>query len=159
MALRSRTAAVIRNRCYCKRTGETPYFLFTGKRPDLSKMKKFGSEHMVYEQNKKLDPKGKKGVFVGFDHHSPAYMVYFPETNKVQKHRLVHFIEKSVTEQHMQTDGDQPEDHYIEWVTTPSQTSQPLTEETEQAVTDTERDSELGSDTDPTTDTDYTYYR
>lgn len=57
--------AVIRNRCYCKRTGETPYYLFTGKRPNLSQMKKFGSECMVYEQNKKkLDPKGKRGIFL-----------------------------------------------------------------------------------------------
>ncbi|KAL6461003.1 hypothetical protein MHYP_G00309690 [Metynnis hypsauchen] len=149
----ARTAAVIRNRCYCKRTGETPYFLFTGKRPDLSKMKKFGSECMVYEQNKKkLDPKGKKGIFVGFDRHSPAYMVYFPETNKVQKHRLVHFIGRIVTERQTQTDRDQPEDHFIEWVTTPSQTSQSLTEETKQTDTEIKRDSELESDTDPTTD-------
>jgi len=64
----ARMAAVIRNRCYCKRTGETPCFLFTGKRPNLSKMRMFGSECIVYEQNKnKLNPKGKKGIFVGFD--------------------------------------------------------------------------------------------
>lgn len=62
-------------------------------------MKMFGSECAVYEQNrKKLDPKGKKGIFVGCDRHSPAYIIYFPEKNKVQKHQLVQFVAKDVTE-------------------------------------------------------------
>lgn len=149
----ARTAAVIRNRCYCKRTGETPYFLFTGKRPDLSKMKKFGSECMVYEQlKKKLDPKGKKGIFVGFDRHSPAYMVYFPETNKVQKHRLVHFVTKSMTESQTQTDMDKLEDYFVEWVTTPSQTSKTQADQTDQTDSGTEQDSDRS--THQTTDTD-----
>ncbi len=37
------TSAYVRNRCYCRRTKETPYELFTGRKPDVSKMQKFGS--------------------------------------------------------------------------------------------------------------------
>lgn len=145
----ARAATVIRNRCYCKRTGETPYFLFTGKRPDLSKMRKFGSECIVYEQNKKkLDPKGKKGIFIGFDRHSPANMIYFPETNKVQKHRLVQFITKNVTESHTQTDTDQTEDYNTEWVTIPATTTETSQLQTEQTNTETnEQDIEQDTDT------------
>lgn len=32
------TAATIRNRCYNRRLGQTPYYVLTGKKPDLSKM-------------------------------------------------------------------------------------------------------------------------
>ena len=35
------TAAVIRNRCYNSRVKQTPYYMLTGKKPDLSKMRVF----------------------------------------------------------------------------------------------------------------------
>ena len=62
------TAAQIRNRCYSK----TPYHVFTGKTPNFSNMKIFGSEYYVYKQDKKK-----------LDKYSPAYNVYYPETGKV----------------------------------------------------------------------------
>ena len=92
----ARTAAVIRNRCYCERTGETPHFLVRNQI-----CQKLGSlvQCVVYEQNKKkLHPKCKKGVFVGFDQYSLAYVIFFSETNKVQKYRLVHFTMKDTTD-------------------------------------------------------------
>ena len=39
-----------------------------------------------------------KGFFLGYDKLSPAYLVYFPETGKVMKHRVVKFPSKSVNE-------------------------------------------------------------
>ena len=42
---------------------------------------------------KKLDAKGKKGYFLSYDRDSPAYLVYFPETNSVMKHRIVKFTD------------------------------------------------------------------
>lgn len=84
------TAGVIRNRCFNKRTGQTAYKMLTGKRPDLSRMKKFGSLCYAYKQNRgKLDPRCDKGVFLGYDKNSPAYLIYFPKTGKVEKHRLI----------------------------------------------------------------------
>ena len=87
------TAVYIRNRCYSSNCQQTPYFMLTGKRPNLSNMNVFGSECYAYKQEKsKLDPRCTKGIFLGYDKGSPAYLVYFPETGKVMKHRLVKFV-------------------------------------------------------------------
>ena len=105
------TAAQIRNRCYSKRLEQTPYRVFTGKTPNLSNMNIFGSECYVYQQDKKkLDSRCKKGILVGYDKYSPAYNVYYPETGKVLKHRLVKFITKGSADSQTQTDCDMGED-------------------------------------------------
>ena len=87
-------ATYIRNRCYSPRTGRTPFELLTGKKPDLSNMHTFGSVCYAYEQNKtKLDARCKKGVFVGYDRYSPAYLVYFADINDIKRCRCVKFID------------------------------------------------------------------
>ena len=103
------TAAYIRNRCFNERLGQTPYFVFTGRKPNLSKMRTFGSQCYAYKQDtKKLDDRCSKGIFVGYDRGSPAYLVYYPETGKVKKHRVVKFVEQKCAvdekEQHMKND-------------------------------------------------------
>ena len=86
------SAAYIRNRCYSERLKQTPYFTLTGRRPNLSNMRMFGSKCYAYQQDKKkLDPRCKEGIFVGYDRGSPAYLVYFPDSRKVLKHRVVRF--------------------------------------------------------------------
>ncbi len=101
------TAAIIRNRCYNRRLGQTPYNLITGKKPDLSKMKVFGVECCAYKYDKKkLDTHCKKGIFVGYDKNSPAYLVFYPDTGKVLKNRLVKFVTKSTNECDTQTEED-----------------------------------------------------
>ena len=98
-------AAYIRNRCYNNRLKQTPYYALTGRRPNLANMRVFGSECYAYEHEKqKLDPRCKKGVFVGLDKGSPAYLVYFPDTGRVLKYRVVKFITKSFSEQQTQTE-------------------------------------------------------
>ncbi len=88
-------SAYIRNRCYNQRTKSTPYFMLTGKKPDVSKLHVFGSVCYSHQPNaKKLQPRGKKGLFVGYDRSSPAYLVYDQTTKKVSKHRCVTFTEK-----------------------------------------------------------------
>ena len=77
-------AAYICNRCYNNRLKQTPYFALTGRRPNLSNMRVFGSECYAYKQEKKkLDPRCTKGIFLGYDKLSPAYLVYFPEIGKI----------------------------------------------------------------------------
>jgi len=64
----------------------------------------FGSESYAYNHNhKKLDSRCRKGVFVGYDKSSPAYLVYHPDNGKVMKHRLTRFISKGNVEQQTQT--------------------------------------------------------
>ena len=57
--------------------------MITGRKPDLSKMNIFGPACYAYKNlKKKLDPKCEKGIFVGYDRNSPAYLVFFyPEDN------------------------------------------------------------------------------
>ena len=65
----------------------------------------FGSECYAYNHDhKKLDSRCTKGVFVGYDKNSPAYLVYHPYNGKVMKHRLIRFISKDSVEQQTQTD-------------------------------------------------------
>ncbi len=89
------TATHIRNRCFVKRINNTPYGLVTGVKPNLSLLHVFGTICYPYNNNvRKLDPRCKKGYFVGYDKESPAYLVYYPESKSVMKHRLVQFTDK-----------------------------------------------------------------
>ncbi len=93
------TAVYIRNRCFNSRLGKTPYEALTGKQPNLNNMHVFGSTCYAFVQNaKKLDDRSRKGVFIGYDKSSPAYLVYHPETNTVEKVRCVKFFDKFVAE-------------------------------------------------------------
>ncbi|KAJ8050276.1 hypothetical protein HOLleu_03414 [Holothuria leucospilota] len=77
-------ATYIRDRCYNRRLKQTPYSALTGQKPNLSNMRVFGSDCSAYRQEKgKLDPRCSKGIFVGYDKGSPAYLVYYPATGKV----------------------------------------------------------------------------
>ncbi|KAJ8032614.1 hypothetical protein HOLleu_26181 [Holothuria leucospilota] len=98
-------AVHIRNRCYNNRVKQTPYYMRTVRKPNLSKMWIFGSDCYAYKHNqRKLDPRCEKGIFVGYDKNSPAYLIYYPVSGKVIKHRLVKFIRKDSVAQQTQTD-------------------------------------------------------
>ena len=89
-------SAYIRNRCYNQRTQQTPFFMFTGMKPNLNKIQEFGTLCYAYDnaQKLKLDARTKQGVFVGFDKGSPAYLVYHESTQSVRKYRCVTFVDK-----------------------------------------------------------------
>ena len=58
-------ASHVRNRCYNDRTENTPYFMLTGRKPNLSKMWVFGSDCYAYKHDhKKLDPRGERGILL-----------------------------------------------------------------------------------------------
>ena len=85
----------IRNRCYNHRTDKTPYESCTGQKPDLSKLHVFGTVCYGYvQQTKKLDARAKQGIFVGYDKTSPAYLVYFPNSQTVKRIRCVNFTDR-----------------------------------------------------------------
>ena len=110
------SAAYIRNRCYNKRLEQTPYFALTGRKPNLCNMRVFGSECYAYRQDKKkLDSRCDKGIFVGYDRGSPAYLVYFPESGKVMRYRVVKVIGKSNTavSEQVQTDSSPDDDEFV----------------------------------------------
>ena len=83
------------NRCFNNRTKQTPYQVLTHKKPNLSNMAIFGTECYAYTQNKsKLDARCDKGIFLGYDKGSPAYLVLFPESGIIKKVRNVKFTNK-----------------------------------------------------------------
>ena len=89
-----KTAAYIRNRCYNPRTGKTPFEIMTGEKPNLKNMHIFGTVCYAYvQQKKKLDARSERGIFLGYDTQSPAYLVYFAEQDDVKRVRCVKFSE------------------------------------------------------------------
>ena len=89
-------ATHIRNRMYCQRIKDTPYHLLTGKKPNISKLHVFGSVCFAYchDDKKKLDPRSRRGIFVGYDKYSPSYLIFSPDTKKVMKYGTVKFTER-----------------------------------------------------------------
>ena len=49
--------------------------------------------HIPKEKRMKLDPSGKKGIFVGYSESSKAYRIYFPGYKKIDISRDVRFDE------------------------------------------------------------------
>lgn len=92
------TSAYIRNRCYNRRLRTTPFEAMTGKKPNIAHMHVFGETCFALKQNpKKLDSRSERGIFIGYDRRSPAYLVYFPELNNVKKVRCVRFMSNGIT--------------------------------------------------------------
>ena len=84
-----------------------------GRKPDLLKMNIFGSTCYAYKNLKKtLNPKCEKEIFVGYDRNSPAYLVFYPENNRVLKHWLIKSI-SNVTNQQTQTYPTDDDDDYF----------------------------------------------
>ena len=76
------TAVYIQNRSPHAILGEkTPEEVFTNKKPVVYHMRIFGTPvyiHVPKEKRAKLEPSGKKGVFVGYSDSSKAYHIYVP---------------------------------------------------------------------------------
>jgi len=94
------TAAYIRNRCLTSGTiyNFTPYELFYGERPDLSNLRVFGSRciaHNLDPKKKKLDPRGREGIFVGYSDMAHGYVIYLPQEKKIILSRTVKFFEQN----------------------------------------------------------------
>ena len=86
-------AVYTRNRCLNKRTGQTPYYMLTGQRPNLKKMQIFGSVcyGRIDTYKKKLDPRSQAGIFVGYEKNGASFLVYYPNERKVKRHGMVTF--------------------------------------------------------------------
>jgi histone deacetylase 1/2 len=91
------TAFYITNRCLTSSlpAGKTPFELWTGKKPDLSRMKTFGCSAFRYIEvsHGKLNNKATKEVFIGYTPISGTYILYNPETQNVNVSRNVTFNE------------------------------------------------------------------
>jgi len=112
-----RTANYLRNRVSpsARDDTKTPYELFTGQKPDISHLRVFGCTAYAADptHKRKLDERGTKGTFVGYDTNSLAYRIWVPPKGILIR-RDVRFIESGVcTLQTSQLQG-KPAPVYVE---------------------------------------------
>jgi hypothetical protein len=91
-------AAEIRNQSLTNglKSAKTPYEMFYGKKPDLNKLRKFGSVAYVKNESpniRKADDKSFKSIFLGFDDHTKGYIVYDLKNDRIKISRNVSFAE------------------------------------------------------------------
>lgn len=93
------TAAHIINRSPSRVLDEvTPYEKWTGKKPNISHLKIFGSKAMVHvpkQKRLKWDRKSQELIFVGYCENTKGYRLYDPVRKQMVISRDVIFIEKT----------------------------------------------------------------
>lgn len=93
----SRTAVYIQNRCPHNILGnKSPEEAFTRVKPDISHLRIFGCPvyiHIPKDKRSKLEPLGKKGIFVGYNETSKAYRIYILGQKLIELSRDVIFEE------------------------------------------------------------------
>jgi hypothetical protein len=75
---------------------KTPEQMFSRKNPEVSHLKIFGFPvfvHILKEKRTKLDPSGKKGIFVGYCEVSKAFKIYIPVYHHIEIKKDVTFDE------------------------------------------------------------------
>jgi transposase InsO family protein len=75
---------------------KTPEEMFTEKKPKVSHLKIFGCPvfiHIPKEKRNKLEPSGKKGIFVGYCEVSKAFRIYIPGHRHIEISRDMTFDE------------------------------------------------------------------
>jgi hypothetical protein len=96
-AVAARTSVYVQNRLPHSALGfKTPEEMFTGKKPEVSHLKIFGCPLFVRipkEWRTKLDPSGKKGIFVGYCEVSKAFRIHIPGYHHIEISRDVTFDE------------------------------------------------------------------
>lgn len=92
------TSVYLRNRTVVTGLNNmTPYEVWTGKKPNLSHVRIFGSKVMMHipkEKRLKWDKKAKELVLVGYAENVKGYRVYDPENNSVTTSRDIIIMEK-----------------------------------------------------------------
>jgi hypothetical protein len=90
-------AVYVQNRLSHSALGlKTSEEMFTGKKPEVSHLKIFGCPvfiHIPKEKRNKLDPSGKKRIFVGYCEVSKAFRIYIPGQHHIEISRDVTFDE------------------------------------------------------------------
>jgi hypothetical protein len=83
-----RTVVFIQNRSPRAIMGEkTPEEAFTGENPEVGHLRTFGCPvyiHVPKEKRTKMEPSGKKGIFVGYSETSKAFRIYVPSQRHVE---------------------------------------------------------------------------
>lgn len=91
------TAVYLRNRSPTKAVADmTPYEAWTGEKPTVSHLRVFGCDayaHIPKDERKKLDPKARKCILLGYGTETKGYRLYDTKQTKVFYSRDVVFNE------------------------------------------------------------------
>ena len=121
------TTVYVHNRISHSALGnKTPEKMFSGERPEVSHLKIFGCPvyiHIPKEKRSKLDPSGKKGLFVGYSEQSKAYRIYIPRYHKIEISRDVTFDEDSTFRKSRKYKEDEEEDEIPKNIKIPNEVS------------------------------------
>jgi len=92
------TVVYVQNRCPHRVLGmSTPKEVFSGKKPDISHLKIFGSPvyiHVTKDTRKKLEPTAEVGIFVEYTETPHNYRVYFSDSRNTIVRRDIKFHEE-----------------------------------------------------------------
>ena len=92
-----RTTVYVQNRTLHRvLENKTPKEVFSDKKPEFNHLRIFGFSmyiHIPKEKRTKLNPSGRKGIFIGYSDTSNAYQIYFPRFKKIDINRDVTFDE------------------------------------------------------------------
>jgi hypothetical protein len=75
----------------------TPEESFSGKKPNVENLRIFGClvySHIPKEKRNKLEPSGKKGIFMGYSDSYKDYIIYILEKHKIEVSRDIKFNER-----------------------------------------------------------------
>ncbi|KAJ4718340.1 Retrovirus-related Pol polyprotein from transposon TNT 1-94 [Melia azedarach] len=96
-------AEAISTACYLINCGphtginlKTPFEVWSGKPADYSNLRAFGCTVYYHVNEDKLEPRAKKGVFVGYRDEVKGYRIWSPSENRVILSRNVVFDENSM---------------------------------------------------------------
>ena len=92
---------------------KTPEEVFSGKKPEVSHLRIFGCPvyiHIPKEKRKKLDPSGKKGIFMGYSERLKAYRIYFLGFKNIDISRDVTFDEDSAYNKSKKRPAEEPKE-------------------------------------------------
>ena len=82
------TAVYVQNRGPHKVIGnKTPEEIFSGEKPEVSHLQIFGYPvfiHVPKEKRTKLEPSGRKGIFIGYSETSKAFRIYIPGFKQIE---------------------------------------------------------------------------
>jgi hypothetical protein len=82
------TVVYIQNKCpHAILKDKTPEEVFSGIKPEVGHLRIFGCPvyiHVPKEKRTKMEPLGKKGVFVGYSENSKAYRIYVPGQRQIE---------------------------------------------------------------------------